>query len=137
MALIEERRSGARAAPTLTLVTARNPRGFGWLNFMRRSVRAQTVLFFVLLVAFAVIATVVAQDESVAVGAAQAEQVGLITWRYDSVSASEAALELSTNLTLMNDAQLAGDSPGAHAYQALAQSDIAPIASTLGEGRPV
>src|SRR5260370_12323890 len=87
MALIEERRSGARAAPTLTLVTARNPRGFGWLNFMRRSLRAQTVLFFVLLVAFAVIATVVAQDESVAVGAAQAEQVGLITWRYDSVSA--------------------------------------------------
>src|SRR5258708_7961533 len=106
MALIEETRSRVRATPTLTLVTARNPRGFGWLNFMRRSLRAQTVLFFVLLVAFAVIATVVAQDESVAVGAAQAEQVGLITWRYDSLSAIESALELRTNLTLMNDAQL-------------------------------
>ena len=133
MALIEEIRSRVRATPTLTLVTARNPRGFGWLNFMRRSLRAQTVLFFVLLVAFAVIATVVAQDESVAVGAAQAEQVGLITWRYDSVSASESALELRTNLTLMNDAQLAGDAPGVQAYQALAESDIAAIESRLAE----
>src|SRR5260370_1355012 len=133
MALMEERGWRARGTPTLTLVTARNPRGFGWLNFMRRSLRAQTVLFFVLLVAFAVIATVVAQDESVAVGAAQAEQVGLITWRYDSVSASESALELRTNLTLMNDAQLAGDAPGAQAYQALAESDIAAIESRLAE----
>src|SRR5258708_11200986 len=116
MAWIGEIRSRVRAPPTLTLVTARNPRGFGWLNFMRRSLRAQTVLFFVLLVAFAVIATVVAQDESVAVGAAQPAQVGLITWRSDSVSATEPALELTTNLTPLNDTPLARAAPGAAGY---------------------
>src|SRR5258708_40058313 len=100
---MEEIRRRGGAPPTLTLVTARNPRGFGWLNFMRRGLRAPTVLFFVLLVAFAVIATVVAQGESVAVGAAQAEQGGLITWRYDNVSAREAPLGPRTQLTPIND----------------------------------
>ena len=133
MASIEEIRSRIRATPTLTLVPARNPRGFGWLNFMRRSLRAQTVLFFVLLAAFALIASVVAQNEIVAGKAAQAEQVGLITWRYDSVSASLSAQELRTNLAQMNNAQLAGDPAGAQAYQALAESDIAAIESMLAE----
>ena len=132
MASIEEIPARLFATPTL-LVPARNPRGFGWLNFMRRSLRAQTVLFFVLLVAFAVIATAVGQNESVAGNAAQAEQVGLITWRYDSVSASMSAQELRTNLALMNDAELAGNAPGAQANQALAESDIAAIESRLAE----
>ena len=133
MASIEEIRSRIRATPTLTLVRARDPRGFGWLNFLRRSLRAQTVLFFVLLVAFALIATVVTQNEGVAVSAAQAEQVGLITWRYDSVRASLSVLELRTYLAQMNNAQLAGDPGGADAYQALAEADIAAIDSQLAE----
>ncbi|HXD82397.1 MAG TPA: methyl-accepting chemotaxis protein [Candidatus Acidoferrum sp.] len=133
MASIEEIPARLFATPTLTLVPARNPRGFGWLIFMRRSLRAQTVLFFVLLVAFAVIATVVAQNESVAVSAAQAEQVGLITWRYDSVSATLSAQELRTNPALMNDAELASNPASAQANQALAESDIAAIESRLAE----
>ena len=91
------------------------------------------MLFFVLLVAFAVIASVVAQDASATISAAQAEQVGLITWRYDSVSASLSVQELGTNLTQMTDAQLNGDLPGEQAYRSLAQADIALIESQLAE----
>jgi methyl-accepting chemotaxis protein len=91
------------------------------------------VLFFALLVAFAVVASVVAQSESVTVNAAQAEQVGLITWRYDSVSASLSAEELRTNLAQMTNAQLNGDLPGEQAYQSLAEADIAMIESQLAE----
>ena len=91
------------------------------------------MLFFVLLVAFAVIASVVAQDASATISAAQAEQVGLITWRYDSVSASLSVQELRTNLSQMTDAQLNGDLPGELAYRSLAQADIAIIESQLAE----
>ena len=100
---------------------------------MRRSLRAQTVLFFVLLVAFAGSAEVVTQSEITAGNAAQSEQVGLITWRYDSVRASLAAEELRTDLAKMNNAQMAGDPPGAQAFQALAEADIAEIESKLSE----
>ncbi|HXC79163.1 MAG TPA: HAMP domain-containing protein, partial [Candidatus Acidoferrum sp.] len=73
------------------------------------------------------------QYESVAGNAAQAEQVSLITWRYDSVSATLSAQELRTNLALMNDAELASNPASAQANQALAESDIAAIESMLAE----
>jgi methyl-accepting chemotaxis protein len=133
MASIEEIRSRSRATPALTLVPARHPRGFGRLNFLGRSLRAQTVLFFVLLVAFAAIGEVVTRNEIVAGDAAQSEQVGLITWRYDGVRASLSAEELRTNLAQMTNSQLAGDPGGADAYRSLAQADIAAIDTKLAE----
>jgi methyl-accepting chemotaxis protein len=117
----------------LTLVPARNSPGLGGFNLLRRSLRNQSIVFFVLLVAFALIATVVAQHESAAVNVAQAQQVGLITWRYDSVRASLSAQELRTNLAHMNNSQLAGDSEGANTYRAQAEDDVAAIDSTLAE----
>jgi methyl-accepting chemotaxis protein len=133
MASIEEIRSRSRASPTLTLVPARSPRDFGAFNFLRRSLRNQTVLFFVLLVAFAAIASLVTPSDVAAGNAAQAEQFLLITWRYDSVRATLSAEELRTNLAQMNNSQLAGDPGGADAYQALAEADIAAIETTLAE----
>jgi methyl-accepting chemotaxis protein len=133
MASIEEIRSRTRATPILTLVPARGPHGFGWLNYLRRSLRAQTALFFVLIVAFGASAELVTQNEITAGNAAQSEQVGLITWRYDSVRASLSAQELRTNLAQMNNSQLTGDPGGADAYKALAEADIATIDSMLAE----
>ena len=133
MASIEEIRSRSRATPTLTLVVAQDPRGFGRLKFLRRSLRAQTVVFFVLLVAFAASAIMITHSVQGTAKAAETQQVGLDAWRYDTVSASLSAEELRTNLAQMNNAQLAGDAPGAGAYQALAQSDIAAIESELSQ----
>jgi methyl-accepting chemotaxis protein len=135
MASIEGIRSRTRATPTptLTLVPVRSPRGFGGFNFLRRSLRNQTVLFFILLVAFAAIASLVTPPAVVAGNAAQAEQIRLITWRYDSVRATLSAQELRTNLAQMNNSQLAGDPGSAGAYQALAEADLAAIQTTLAE----
>ncbi len=91
------------------------------------------MVFFVLLVAFGVSAFVVSGGVTAAGIAAHAEQVRLITWRYDTVSSSLSAEELRTNLAQMNNAQLAGDPPGAAAYQALAQADIATIESEVAQ----
>ena len=131
MASIEGIRSRTRATPTLSLVPARSPRGFGGFNFLRRSLRNQTVLFFILLVAFAAIASLVTPPAVAAGTTAQAEQVRLITWRYDSVRATLSAQELRTNLAQRNNSQLAGDPGGAAANQALAEADIAAIQTTL------
>lgn len=133
MASIEEIPSRTRATPILMLAPARNPRGLGWLNFLRGSLRNQTVVLFILLAAFATSAEVIAWDVQGAGRAAQSEQVGLITWRYDNVSASLSAQELTTNLILMNNAQLNGDPPGAQAYQALEEAEIGAIDAKLTE----
>src|SRR6266853_3487679 len=133
MASIEEIRSRILATPTLTLVPARKPGGFGGLNFLRGSLRAQSVVLFVLLVAFVASAELITQNALQAGNTAQAEQVGLITWRYDTVRASLAAEELRTNLAQMNNSQLGGDAGGAQAYQSLAEADIAAIDSKLAE----
>src|SRR5258708_8198917 len=133
MASIEEIRSRILATPTLAVVPKRNRRGFGGLNFLRRSLRAQSVVLFVLLVAFVASAELVTQSEIQAGNTAQAEQVGLITWRYDTVRASLAAEELRTNLAQMTNSQLGGDAGGAQAYQSLAEADIAAIDSKLAE----
>jgi methyl-accepting chemotaxis protein len=103
------------------------------LNSVRASLRAQTVVLFILLVTFAASAEVIVQGQLQAGQAAQTEQVGLITWRYDTVSASLSAEELRTNLAQMNNAQLAGDPPGAAAFQAQAESDIAAIEAELAQ----
>jgi methyl-accepting chemotaxis protein len=76
---------------------------------------------------------VVTRNEIVAGNVAQAEQVGLITWRYDGVRASLSAEELRTNLAQMTNKQLAGDPGGADAYKSLAQADIAAIDTKLAE----
>jgi methyl-accepting chemotaxis protein len=133
MASIEEIPPRTRATPNLTLVPPRDRRGLGWLNFLRGSLRNQTVVLFILLVAFATSAEVIARGVQGAGTAAQGEQVGLVTWRYDSVSASLSAQELRTNLAQLTNAQLNGDPPGAQAFHALAESDIAAIESKLAE----
>jgi methyl-accepting chemotaxis protein len=91
------------------------------------------LVFFILMAAFGASAIVITQGVLRAGNAAQAEQVGLITWRYDTVRASLYAEELRTNLVKMNNAQLNGDPPGAGAYQAEAQSDINSIESDLSQ----
>jgi methyl-accepting chemotaxis protein len=91
------------------------------------------VVFFILMAAFAVSAFVISQDVLRAGNAASAEQLGLITWRYDTVRASLSAEELRTNLVKMNNALLAADPPGAGAYQAEAESDITAIESDLSQ----
>jgi methyl-accepting chemotaxis protein len=91
------------------------------------------VVFFILMAAFAVSAFVISQDVLRAGNAASAEQLGLITWRYDTVRASLSAEELRTNLVKMNNALLAGDPPGAGAYQAEVESDITAIESDLSQ----
>src|SRR4029077_9115932 len=63
--------------------------------------------------------------------AAQAEELGLITWRSDSVNASLSAEELRTNLVEMNNALLASDPTDAAAHQALVEKEIAHIESEL------
>ena len=103
------------------------------VNFLRRSLRAQTVVFFVLLVAFGVTAFVVSDAVGAAGISAQAEQGSLIAWRYHTLNASLSAEDLHTDLENMSIAQLAGSSPGAAANQAMAQSDIAAIDSEVAQ----
>jgi methyl-accepting chemotaxis protein len=91
------------------------------------------VVLFILMAAFAASALLITQAVVGAANAAQANQVGLITWRYDTVRASLFAEELRTDLAKMNNAQLNGDPPGAGAYQAEAQSEIAAIDTELSQ----
>ena len=133
MASIEEIPSRLRPSLSLKLVPARSPGGLSRLNFLRRSLRAQTVVFFILLVAFAASAEVATQNSLRAGNAAQVEQFGLITWRYDTVRASLSAEELRTNLAQMNNALLNSDPPGAGAFQGLAVADITAIEADLSE----
>ena len=93
------------------------------MNSLRASLRAQTVVLFLLIVAFAASAEVIVSGELQASNAAQIEQVDLITWRYDTVRASLYAEELRTNLSQITNSQLSDDSAGAESYQELAQSD--------------
>ncbi|MHB8612032.1 MAG: methyl-accepting chemotaxis protein [Candidatus Dormibacteraceae bacterium] len=101
------------------------------MNSLRASLRAQTVVMFVLLVGFAASAEVIVQGVLKAANVAETQQVGLITWRYDTVRASLSAGDLGTNLAKMNTAQLAGDPPGAQAFQALAEADANAIDADL------
>jgi methyl-accepting chemotaxis protein len=133
MASIEEIPPRPRPVLSLLQAQAQRPRRLNPLNALRASLRAQTVVLFVLLVAFAASAEVTTQGVLQAGNAAQLEQVSLITWRYDSVSASLSAEELRTNLAQMNNAQLAFDPPGAASYEALAQTDITDIESELSQ----
>jgi methyl-accepting chemotaxis protein len=133
MASLEEISPRPRAVVSLIQVQTRLPRRSGWVNSVRASLRAQTVVLFILLVAFAASAEVITQGVQQASDAAQVDQVSLITWRYDSVSASLSADELRTNLAQMNNAQLAFDPRGAGSYQALAQTDITDIESKLSQ----
>ena len=91
------------------------------------------MVFFILLVAFAASAEVATQNSLRAGNAAQVEQFGLITWRYDTVRASLSAEELRTNLAQMNNALLNSDPPGAGAFQGLAVADITAIEADLSE----
>jgi methyl-accepting chemotaxis protein len=125
----------ARPLTRLSLVPppARRPDRLGWVNSLRASLRAQTVVFFILLVGFAAGALVISQGQLQASNVAQTQQVGLITWRYDTVSASLSAEELRTNVAQITNSQLTGDSEGAAAYEIQAQSDMTSIESELSQ----
>src|SRR5450759_667820 len=133
MASIEKVPSRLLTRLSLVPPLARRPDRLGWVNSLRASLRAQTVVLFILLVGFAASAEVIVQGQLQASNAAQAEQVGLITWRYDTVRASLSAQELRNNLAKMNNSLLAGDSPGAASFQALAEANITFIESDLSQ----
>ena len=133
MASIEEIPPRLRPVVRLVPVPPRREGGFGGLGFLQRSLRAQTVVLFVLLVAFGASSWLITTRVSSVSDAAQAEQLGLITWRYDSVRAGLYAEELRNTLFKMNNALLAGDAPGAGAFQAEAESDIAGIETELSQ----
>ena len=101
------------------------------LNFARTSLRAQTVVLFMLLVVFATSAMVTAGIVGRASDFTQAQQVQLITWRYDTALLSLAAQELRTNLAQMNNSLLGGDAQGAKSYQTLAETNIQFIDSEI------
>ncbi|HEV2027910.1 MAG TPA: hypothetical protein VGS16_05170 [Candidatus Dormibacteraeota bacterium] len=124
-----------RAPPHLsTLSLARvpipAPQRSGWLSFAR-TLRAQTVGLFMLLVVFASSAMVTAVAFGMASDSTQREQVQLITWRYETARANLAAEELRTNLAKMNNAQLNGDVEIAKSYQFLAVVNIGFIESEI------
>jgi methyl-accepting chemotaxis protein len=129
MASIEE----IRPRTSLKVVPARSPATRGRVNFLRRSLRAQMVVFFVLMAAFAASAFVISGDVLRAGNAASAQRLGLITWRYDTIRASLYAEQLRSNLLMMNNALLAGDPRGAGTIQVEAQSDISAIESELSQ----
>ena len=133
VASIEEIPFRPPAALSLVPAPVRRRDRLGWVSSLRASLRAQTVVFFILLVGFAASAEVIVQGELQASNAAQTEQVGLITWRYDTARASLYAEELRTNLSQINNSQLAGDSAGAASYQALAESDVSSIEAELSQ----
>jgi len=103
----------------------------GLLNFARTSLRVQTVVLFMLLVVFATSAMVTAGIVGRASDFTQAQQVQLITWRYDTALLSLAAQELRTNLAQMNNSLLGGDAQGAKSYQILAETNIQFIDSEI------
>ena len=115
----------------LTQVPIPRRRRSGPLNFARTSLRAQTVALFMLLVAFAASAMVTSAIVGRASDYTQAQQVNLITWRYDTALLSLAAQELRTNLAQMNNSLLGGDALGAKSYQTLAETNILFIDSEI------
>jgi HAMP domain-containing protein len=115
----------------LTQVPIPRPRRSGLLNFARTSLRIQTVALFMLLVVFATSAMVTASIVGRASDYTQAQQVQLITWRYDTALLSLAAQELRTNLAQMNNSLLGGDAQGAKSYQTLAETNIQFIDSEI------
>ncbi len=115
----------------LTQVPIPRRRRSGPLNFARSSLRAQTVALFMLLVVFAASAEVTAVVLGRASDYTQAQQVRLITWRYDTALLSLEAEKLRTNLAQMNDALLSGDTQGAKSYQTLAETNIQFIDSEI------
>ncbi len=86
---------------------------------------------FMLLVAFAASAIVTSAIVGRASDYTQAQQVNLITWRYDTALLSLAAQELRTNLAQMNNSLLGGDALGAKSYQTLAETNILFIDSEI------
>jgi methyl-accepting chemotaxis protein len=117
--------------PTVKLKPVPVPpeRSPGWLD--PRSLRFQTVAVFLLLVGFAAIAvwfTTVAGNDS---QATQAEEVQLITWRYETVRTSLTAEGLRTHLAQMNNALLENDSAGAATSRQAANADISFIESQV------
>src|ERR1700694_3020774 len=112
-------------AGSLTPVPIPPARRAGLLLTALTSLRAQTVLLFVLILAFAAGAVVIAGSAGRASDYTQNEQVQLITWRYDTVRASLTAEELRTNLAKMNNAQLEGNSKLATYYQVQSETGIA------------
>jgi methyl-accepting chemotaxis protein len=119
--------------PSVSLVAAPIPAPprKGWLNPMQASLRAQTVVLFILLVAFASSSFAVAEIYGRASDATQRDQVALITWRYEAARASLAVEQLGTNLAHMNNARQAGDLQTATAFQTLAQTNIGLIESEV------
>lgn len=117
--------------PVLTLAPVPIPprRSPGWLD--PRSLRAQTVAVFLLLVTFAAVAIGITQVVGSASLATQRQQVQLTAWRYETVRTSQAAEELGAHLAQMNNSLLAGDSFGAAAYQTRADADLRFIESEI------
>ncbi|HLQ14270.1 MAG TPA: HAMP domain-containing methyl-accepting chemotaxis protein [Candidatus Eisenbacteria bacterium] len=75
-------------------------------------------------VVFAAYAIAISQVVGNASKATQAQQVQLITWRYETVRASQSAEELGTHLTQLNNAGLKADSSGSAAYLTQADADL-------------
>ena len=117
--------------PVLTLAPVPIPprRSPGWLD--PRSLRAQTVGVFLLIVTFAAVAIGITQVVGSASLATQRQQVQLTAWRYETVRTSQAAEELGAHLAQMNNSLLAGDSFGAAAYQTRADADLRFIESEI------
>src|ERR1700737_2278729 len=107
---------------TLTPVPIPAPRSAGWLD--PRSLRAQSVALFLLFVAFSVSSLVIATNVSNASDATQRQQVALITWRFETVRTGQAAEELGTHLTQLNNSLLKGAPGGAAASLTRAQADL-------------
>jgi methyl-accepting chemotaxis protein len=116
------RHPGAGSPTPVPIPTARRA---GLLLSALTSLRAQTVVLFVLILAFAAGAVVIAGSAGRASDYTQNEQVQLITWRYDTVRASLTAEELRTNLAKMNNAELEGNSKLATYYQVQSETGIA------------
>ena len=117
--------------PTLTLKPVPIPSqpSPGWLD--PRSLRAQTVIVFLVIAIFAAIVLVLATVVGGVSDATQRQQIQLITWRYESVSTSLTAERLRTHLAQTNNARLDGDSLGAATSMNLADADIRYIESEV------
>ena len=117
--------------PVLTLAPVPIPprRSPGWLD--PRSLRAQSVAVFLLLVTFAAGAIAITNVVGDASKATQAQQVQLITWRYETVRTSQSAEELGTHLTQLNHSGLKADSSGSAAYLTQADADMRFIETEL------
>src|ERR1700682_887873 len=117
--------------PTLTLTPVPIPpqQSPAWLD--PRSLRAQTVAVFLLLVGFAAIAvyftTIAANDSQVT----QTEEVQLLTWRYETTRTSLTAEGLRTDLAQTNTSLLDGDKVAGAAAASRADAEIRFIESQV------